>query len=175
MEIWKTIEGFNNYEVSNYGNVRKKACNIIYKNKMKASYKEKKLKKELSKNYLRVTLSQNNIQKKFLIHRLVALYFLNNENQKKCVNHIDGNKINNNYLNLEWCTHSENELHSYNFLGKININRKLNKEDIEDILKNCFKWKNKSNPGNIKIFADKYNVHKTTIYNVLNRKYYVKN
>jgi hypothetical protein len=53
-----------------------------------------------------------------LIHRLVALAFIENEFDKPCVNHIDGNKNNNNASNLEWCTFSENEKHSYQILNK---------------------------------------------------------
>lgn len=47
------------------------------------------------------------------IHRLVAKTFIPNPNKKRIVNHIDGNKQNNNVENLEWCTDSENVRHSY--------------------------------------------------------------
>ena len=53
-----------------------------------------------------------------LIHRLVAETFIENPENKPCVNHIDGNKHNNNINNLEWCTYSENERHSIDVLGK---------------------------------------------------------
>ena len=47
------------------------------------------------------------------IHRLVALHYLPNPNNYKCVNHKDGNKQNNSINNLEWCTYSQNMKHAY--------------------------------------------------------------
>ena len=102
MEIWKRIEEFDNYEVSNYGRVRRVRCCIVYGNGIVTNYKEKILKQEVNRvNYLRVTFSQNNIQKRFQVHRLVAKYFIENPENKPCVNHIDGNGMNNNISNLE--------------------------------------------------------------------------
>jgi hypothetical protein len=48
-----------------------------------------------------------------LVHRLVAKAFIRNPEGKKTVNHKDGNKQNNHYLNLEWATHSDNERHAW--------------------------------------------------------------
>jgi hypothetical protein len=155
MEIWKKVFGYSAYEVSDLGNVKRK---------------DKILKKEVVKGgYLRVTLSENNIQKRFQIHRLVAIIFLNNNEQKPCVNHKDGNVSNNRVENLEWCTYSENENHSYKILGKINHNRKLSNDKIVFIRSNFLFGMN----GNIKILAEKYNVNVTTIYNIIKNKYYV--
>lgn len=177
MEIWKTIKDFENYEVSSFGNIRRKKCQVIYSNGTKTNYKERLLKQEITKDkYKRVTLSQNNIQKRYQVHRLVSEYFLENTFNKPCVNHINGNKLNNNVSNLEWCTYSENERHSYNVLGKINNNRKLNKDQINDILDNCTKGNTRNVvlfPGNVKKFMLKYNVSRNTILNILNKKYYV--
>lgn len=68
--------------------------------------------------YVQVMLKQDGKRKKALVHRLVALAFIPNPLNKPCVNHIDGNKENNSVENLEWCTYSENELHSHRKLGK---------------------------------------------------------
>lgn len=73
----------------------------------------------LSNKYLSTTiinsgyqsLSLSNIKER-LVHRLVALTYLG-ESKQKTVNHIDGDKLNNNISNLEYCTYSENERHAY--------------------------------------------------------------
>jgi hypothetical protein len=69
--------------------------------------------------YKRVTLAQNGDYKRHIVHRLVAICFIENAFNKPFVNHLNGNKSDNNVSNLEWCTSSENEKHSYNVLGKI--------------------------------------------------------
>lgn len=173
MEVWKTVKDFENYEVSNYGNVRRKNCEVIYSNGIVTNYKEKILTQELNrKMYKRVTFSQNNIQKRYQVHRLVAIYFIANPSNKPCVNHIDGNGSNNHVSNLEWCSYSENERHSYDVLGKINPQRKLTDINVLDIRLNCKKGVNHNNRGNVLDFMVKYNVDKTTILNALNKKYY---
>jgi hypothetical protein len=55
--------------------------------------------------------------KKYLVHRLVALAFLPNPESKSDVNHIDGARNNNSLSNLDWCTSSENKVHSIEVLG----------------------------------------------------------
>jgi hypothetical protein len=164
MEVWKTIKGFEKYEVSNLGNVK----SLKYG-------KEILLKQENSRCnnlgcYKRVTLSLNNKFTRLQVHRLVAGLFIENPENKKCVNHIDGNPSNNKVENLEWCTHSENELHSYNFLGKINAIRKLSTKDVDFIRQNATKGKF----GNIKHLASLFQVDVSTIYNILKNKYYAR-
>jgi hypothetical protein len=63
--------------------------------------------------YERVSLWLNGKNKKFSIHRLVAIKYLKNPNNYEFINHKDGNKLNNNVNNLEWCTNSENMKHAY--------------------------------------------------------------
>jgi len=58
-------------------------------------------------------LSKNDKRKSMKAHRLVALAFIPNPHNKQQVNHIDGNKLNNNVDNLEWCTHTENMQHAH--------------------------------------------------------------
>ena len=91
-EIWKNINGYENYQVSNLGNV--KSCK---RNKMLKPYKD-------IWGYLRVTLHDKNGSKHFKIHRLVAKCFIPNPNNLPQVNHKDENRLNNNVNNLEWCT-----------------------------------------------------------------------
>ena len=76
--------------------------------------KEKTLKEGLSSNgYYSVSLTKNGKGKTFNIHKLVATAFIENKNNDKCVNHIDGNKTNNYVANLEWCSYSHNEKEAY--------------------------------------------------------------
>ncbi len=67
---------------------------------------------------LKVLLQINGKQKWFFIHRLVAQSFIPNPQNKPTVNHIDGNQHNNDISNLEWATHSEQQLHSHRVLGR---------------------------------------------------------
>lgn len=72
------------------------------------------------KGYVRITITDKNLgkQRNCAAHRLVALTFIPNPENKPFVNHINGVKTDNRVENLEWCTSSENELHSYRVLGK---------------------------------------------------------
>lgn len=82
------------------------------------------LKGEINHGYHRVNLYINGKARKYRVHRLVAMEFMDNPLGKENVNHIDGNKLNNHINNLEWCTASENEYHSYRVLGKVKWNTK---------------------------------------------------
>lgn len=100
MEKYIVIENFNNYGVSNLGNIKNLKTGKV-------------LKPSLQKNgYLTYTFCQNRIRKTFRIHRLVALYFIDNPNNLPYVNHKDGDKTNNKVDNLEWCTAKENDDHA---------------------------------------------------------------
>jgi len=77
------------------------------------SITNKQLKPQLTKNgYLRITIYDKG-KKRFLLHRLVAYCYLSNNENKSQINHIDGNKLNNNVSNLEYATQSENIRHSF--------------------------------------------------------------
>lgn len=68
-------------------------------------------------DYLQAVLCSNGKPKSFLVHRLVAIHYIDNPEDKPYVNHIDGDKQNNKVENLEWSTPSENMHHSYHVLG----------------------------------------------------------
>jgi hypothetical protein len=169
VEEWKKIVGFDNYEVSNLGNVRR-LDSFVFQSGRYNHYKGRFLKQENVKGgYKRVTLCKNNSTKRFQVHRLVAITFIENFKNKPCVNHIDGDKSNNQISNLEWVTYSENERHSYNVLGKMNFNRKLSIENVSFIKNKCIMGKK----SNVKEIAKKFNVNVSVIYNILKNKYYV--
>lgn len=99
-EVFMEIKDYPIYSVSNKGNV-------------KNNYTEQMLKPFFDKDgYPMVKISNSQSRKTFRVHRLVALHFIENEYNKPQVNHIDGNKVNNNVENLEWVTQEENYLHA---------------------------------------------------------------
>lgn len=114
MEIWKEIENLNGkYLISNYGNVKSLHTNII-------------LKPGFNNGYAMVRLNL----KMYYIHRLVAIYFINNNDNKKQVNHIDFNKANNHINNLEWCSAKENMNHYWSSMNYSNNQPKRNNNSL---------------------------------------------
>ena len=97
-EIWRPINNFPNYNVSNLGNIK----NIITNKPLKILCKE---------GYGSVSLKHNELKKTLKVHRLVALAFIENSENKSDVNHKDKNKLNNHVSNLEWMTRKENNIH----------------------------------------------------------------
>lgn len=114
-EIWKDIPEYKGlYQISNLGNVRSLSRIVKgYKSNYLISTRNKK-KTINSVGYEIVGLWKNNIQNIALIHRLVANAFIENPNNYPEINHIDGNKANNDISNLEWCSGSMNVQHAYN-------------------------------------------------------------
>lgn len=115
-EIYKDIKGYEGlYQVSNLGNVKRleyKKYNTL--TKTNSVYKEHLLKKNIDKKgYYQVTLCKNGKIKPIKVHKLVAITFIPNIRNLPCINHIDGNKSNNNVNNLEWCSFKYNVQHAY--------------------------------------------------------------
>jgi hypothetical protein len=95
-EYYCPLIDYPNYAVSNYGNVKNRITNKL-------------LKPKLNKHgYLVVILVNDKKRYDKSIHRLVITTFENNSDNKKCVDHIDNNKLNNELFNLRFATHSEN-------------------------------------------------------------------
>ena len=130
-EIWKDITEYKGlYQVSNLGNVKSlpKFINNSPKSELIGYYSKEKILKPFKnpKGYQLVKLYKNKHKCTKKIHRLVAEAFIPNKNNLPQVNHIDGNKMNNNVNNLEWCTNKENQIHAWeNNLQK----RKFGKEN----------------------------------------------
>jgi len=116
-EIWLPVDFREGYEVSNCGQVRSLTRYVNHSRGGKKILHGRILKlSQLKAGYLQVQLGGGSAPK--LVHRLVAKAFIKNPYNLPCVNHKDGFKDNNKLPNLEWCTYSQNELHSYKTLGK---------------------------------------------------------
>lgn len=108
MEVWKKIKGFETYEISSNGRLKKNLAFRKYR-----SYQSKILNPCFDKDgYLRTALSFNGVTKMKRIHRLVAEAFLENKNNYPVINHKNGIKSDNFLDNLEWCTVKENNVHA---------------------------------------------------------------
>lgn len=101
-ELWKTVEGFPLYEISSYGRVRS-----YHRGRIKYLIPSKN-----SRGYLRVQLTNNHGKQRFFVHRLVAMAFVPNIENKPHVNHLDNDPRNNRADNLEWVTPLENMQYS---------------------------------------------------------------
>lgn len=123
MEQWNDIKGFEGlYMISSAGRVKalEKSWICAYGRSIRHK-KEHFLSPTLCKDrrrpnattfYRRVYLSKGGKVSPYLVHVLVALHFIPNPFNKPQVNHINGNKNDNNFENLEWVTQSENMIHA---------------------------------------------------------------
>lgn len=124
-EVWRKISGYEEYEVSNLGRIKRLSYDKKVCGNAKQHCEEKILKLQTRKRgYQAVMLSKNSKVKTFLVHRLVAIAFIPNPNNLPQVNHKDENPSNNCVENLEWCTQ------------KYNSNYGTSKERISSKLKN---------------------------------------
>jgi len=161
MEKYIILNDFDNYAVSNYGNIK----NIKTKNLLKQNEYN---------GYLHCHLCQNNNKKSFRVHRLVAFYFIENKECKPDVNHLDGDKDNNHISNLEWCTKSENTIHAQNCNLKFD-NREVRAIDSKTGEKmsffsigECSVYFN-TNKGSIhRVLIGKRNMHKGYYFEYIN-------
>lgn len=95
-EQWKTIDGYRGlYKISNKGEIKSLISNTI-------------LKPCIVNGYERVNLYKKSEIKQFKVHRLVAIAFIPNPENKPCIDHINGDRVDNRVENLRWVTHKEN-------------------------------------------------------------------
>ena len=105
IEEWKNISGYEGlYQVSNLGRIKSLSHRSNHRNELI-------LKPAIVQGYKKVNLCKNGKSKIYPVHRLVAIAFIENKENKPEVNHVDGNKLNNCINNLEWNTKSENQKH----------------------------------------------------------------
>lgn len=130
-EIWKEIEGFDGmYEVSNIGRVRS------WKSGNYGRRKEPKILKikPNQDGYIGLVITHNTEKKSFKIHRLVGVCFIDNPQNLVYIDHIDGNKTNNHFLNLRWTSMSENAMNT-----KIRTDNSSGYKGVS-FHKGCKKW-----------------------------------
>lgn len=178
-EIWKPVVGYEgSYEVSNLGNVRgldRIKINAI--GRKQHTLGRLLIKQSTYWGYHKVRLSMydngKSKAKGVFVHRLVADAFIHNPEKKPQVNHIDGDKTNNNVNNLEWNTQSENQNHAVKtglkkvFAGENNHSSKLTMVQVREIRASYIK-----KYGAIAELARKYNVSGTAINYIIKNKTY---
>ena len=156
----KKIKNWELYTIDEFGKVKNTKTNKYLKGAIN------------SKGYLKVELHLNKKIKKFFVHRLVAEYFVENPLNKEQVNHIDGNKLNNNMNNLEWVTNQENRNHAIknnltkNLCGEEAPWSKLTKKDVIFIRSEY----DKKETFNAKKLSKKFKVSTSQILLVAKRK-----
>ncbi len=166
-EIWKDIPGFEGiYQASNHGNVKRISVAKGGKIKMLSPSKNQC-------GYLDFSLYKNYKRTHLRAHRLVALLFIDNPENLTEVNHKNGVKTDNHFSNLEWVSHSENNLHAFRIglrshKGDNHNRRKLSYADVVRI-----REMSKNEGLNHRQIAKIYNVHSTTICDIVNLRSWV--
>lgn len=160
-EIWKDVVGYEGlYQVSNLGRVKsvaryidRHAKHVIHK-----KYIKEKILKQCNNaaGYPCVNLCNKGIHKTSRVHRLVAIAFIPNPENKEQINHKDGNRANPNVNNLEWVTNTENQIHSWKYLNRVNPH-KGKKFSEETKRKMKLHWKTHLNARAKKVYCVELN------------------
>ncbi|USL89376.1 DNA endonuclease [Bacillus phage vB_BceH_LY2] len=162
-EIWKSLKDIvecgDTYSVSNLGRVRNDTTYLVRKQSVDKD------------GYLSIGLYNKGKGKTYKVHRLVAISFIHNPENKPQVNHINGNKQDNKSNNLEWATSSENVRHSIDiglkkhYKGEKHNRSSLTNEDVKCIKKLLI------DEYSLTDIASRYNVNRQTIGNIRNGKH----
>lgn len=175
-ERWEDIPSFNGYyQASSLGRIRRTNRSFFDKNGKKTQTPQQILKACSGKTspYLAVNLSVNNVSRKYMVHRLVAMTYFKDWLQDLEVNHIDGNVFNNCIDNIEMCTRKDNYKHAIQEnlkmdYGQFSVNSKLSDIDAKRI-----RQLNDLGVQQVDL-ANVYKVCKQTISNIVNLKTYRK-
>lgn len=141
LEEWRDIPGYENrYQASNYGRIKAlKRTRVQPKYGATCYYQEKILKLLFTeKNYYQITLWDGLRRKTHRVNRIIAITWIPNNECLPQVNHKDGNKLNNFFKNLEWCTQDYNNKHARinhlnNNFGSGHHTSKITDEDVLEI------------------------------------------
>ena len=161
MENWKNIEN-TNHHISDHGRFKKIVNDkMIYICGWADKY-----------NYKIVSYYINNVRKREFVHRLVAQNFVNKtDNTFDVVNHIDSNKINNHYTNLEWTNAKGNRIHAVNELNVGTFQRKVNQYNLNgkllhtfNSIKEAVEYNNTLNTAISKVVRGELKTHKNFIF-----------
>lgn len=123
--------------------------------------------------YREVLFSENGKTNQYRVHRLIAETFIPNPNNLPCVNHKDGDKLNNSVSNLEWCTRSENVLHAYRtgletkMCGEKHHAHKLTEDEVKYIRQVYIK---RDKEFGAVALSKRFGVDRTTIHDVVKGK-----
>lgn len=169
--IWKSVVGYEGiYEVSNHGSVRRIKS-------WRGGFPKLQISSCISNSgYVRFELNTGGKGRKFSAHRLVSEAFIGLIPDGYCVNHKDGNRLNNHVENLEIVTHADNSRHSVHVLGKAppKFEKTFRGESSKrSKLSNAAVHEIRNTPnfrGRIKVFAEKFGVSVRTINYVISRE-----
>jgi hypothetical protein len=167
-EVFIPINGTDGkYEISNKGTVK----SLYFHGRPRLQ--PKLLKPGLSHGYWTIVMSIDNVRTTGFIHRLIAEHFIPNPLDYQVVNHIDGNRKNNELNNLEWCSYSQNSQHGVDFIsnrhGAKHCKAKFSEVDILKILIARFR-----NGQSAKEIASQMDASEATIINICAGRRYKK-
>jgi DNA-binding transcriptional regulator YiaG len=168
-EIWKDVVGWEGlYQVSSLGRFKSLSREKTIGARGKILMKSFLMKQGQSRGYFYIIFYRNGIIEKHQSHRVVANHFIKNSENKRTVNHINGNKKDNTINNLEWLNDSEQQKHAVKIglrnktLGENSNLSKLNETSVKEI-RELHKQKIKQNE-----LASIYKINRNTVHNIVN-------